>query len=88
MSTRGHRKTRLGVVVSNGMDKTAVVEITRRVKHPIYKKYIKRSKKYHVHDEQNELRVGDRVQITETRPLSKTKRWALKTVVEKAPVLD
>ena len=88
MSTRGHRKTRSGVVVSNSMDKTAVVEITRRVKHAIYKKYIKRSKKYHVHDEQNELCVGDKVQIVETRPLSKTKRWSLKTVVEKAPILD
>lgn len=88
MSTRGHRKNRLGVVVSNGMDKTAVVEITRRVEHPIYKKYVKRSKKYQVHDEQNELRVGDKVQIVETRPLSKTKRWTLMAIVEKAPVLE
>ena len=85
---RGHRKTRIGVVVSDKMEKTCVVEITRKVKHPIYKKYIKRSKKYHVHDEQNECRVGDRIQIIETRPLSATKRWRLSSVVEKAPVFD
>ena len=85
---RGHRKTRIGVVVSDKMEKTCVVEITRKVKHPIYKKYVKRSKKYHVHDEQNECRVGDRIQIIESRPLSATKRWRLSSVVEKAPVFD
>ncbi len=88
MNIRGHRKDRVGVVVSNKMNQTAVVEITRRVKHPIYKKYIKRSKKFHVHDANNELNIGDRVQIEETRPLSKTKRWRLKSVVERAPVFE
>lgn len=87
-SPRGNRKARIGVVVSSKMDQTAVVEITRRVRHPIYKKYIKRSKKYYVHDPQNELGIGDRVQIEETRPLSKLKRWRLKSVVEKAPVFE
>ena len=88
MNIRGHRKDRVGVVVSNKMNQTAVVEITRRVKHPIYKKYIKRSKKFHVHDANNELNIGDRVQIEETRPLSKTKRWRLKSVVARAPVFE
>lgn len=88
MNIRGHRKERVGVVVSNKMNQTAVVEITRRVRHPVYKKYIKRSKKFHVHDANNELNIGDRVQIEETRPLSKTKRWRLKSVVEKAPVFE
>ena len=85
---RGHRKTRSGVVVSDKMDKTVVVEITRRFKHKVYAKYIKRSKKFQVHDEQNEGRTGDRVLIEETRPLSKHKRWRLKAVIEKAPVFD
>ncbi len=87
-SQRGHRKTRTGVVVSDKMEKTCVVEITRRVKHPVYQKYIKRSKRYHVHDETNECRVGDRIQIVETRPVSATKRWRLKNVIEKAPVFE
>jgi small subunit ribosomal protein S17 len=85
---RGHRKTRVGVVVSDKMNCTAVVEITRRVLHPKYKKYVKRSKRYHVHDAENTCRVGDRVMIEETRPLSKLKRWRLKEVIEKAPVFD
>lgn len=85
---RGHRKTRVGVVVSDKMNRTAVVEITRRVLHPKYKKYVKRSKRYHVHDAENTCRVGDRVMIEETRPLSKLKRWRLKEVIEKAPVFD
>ena len=88
MNTRGHRKDRIGVVVSDKMDKTVVVEITRRYRHPVYGKYVKRSKKYHVHDERNDCRIGDRVQIEETRPLSKMKRWRLKTVIQKAPVFD
>jgi small subunit ribosomal protein S17 len=70
------------------MDKTVVVEITRRVKHPIYKKYIKRSKRFHVHDENNECRIGDQVRIKETRPLSRLKRWRLESVIEKAPVFE
>jgi small subunit ribosomal protein S17 len=85
---RGTRKTRIGVVVSNKMDKSCVVEITRRYQHSVYGKYIKRSKKFHVHDERNECRIGDRVLIEETRPLSKLKRWRLKEIVEKAPVFD
>lgn len=88
MKTRGHRKDRIGFVVSDQMDKTIVVEITRRYRHPTYGKYVKRSKKYHVHDERNDCRIGDRVQIEETRPLSKMKRWRLKTVIQKAPVFD
>jgi len=87
-TTRGQRKNRLGVVVSDKMDKTIVVEITRRFRHPIYGKYIRRSKKYHVHDANNECRIGDRVLIEETRPISKLKRWRLKEVIEKAPVFD
>lgn len=88
MINRGHRKTRAGFVVSDKMDKTVVVEITRRVKHPIYKKYIKRSKRFHVHDENNECRIGDQVRIKETRPLSRLKRWRLESVIEKAPVFE
>ena len=87
MATRGHRKNRVGVVVSDKMDKTIVVEVTRRFKHPMYQKYMKRSKKYHAHDETNDCRMGDRVIIEETRPLSKQKRWRVKSVIERAPVL-
>ena len=87
MATRGHRKNRVGVVVSDKMDKTIVVEVTRRFKHPMYQKYVKRSKKYHAHDETNDCRMGDRVVIEETRPLSKQKRWRVTSVIERAPVL-
>jgi small subunit ribosomal protein S17 len=80
---RGHRKLREGVVVSSGMDKTVVVAQKRRVPHPLYKRYITLTKKYHVHDEKNECSVGDRVRIMETRPISKTKRWRLVSVLEK-----
>jgi small subunit ribosomal protein S17 len=72
-----------GVVVSDKMDKTIVVKVERRVQHPIYKKFIRRSKKYHAHDEGNEFKAGDTVRIEETRPLSKTKSWRLVEVVEK-----
>jgi small subunit ribosomal protein S17 len=82
MSERGHRKTQLGVVVSDKMEKTAVVRVDRLVKHQQYNKYIKRSVKYKVHDEQNSCKVGDRVQIIECRPLSKDKRWSLKQIIE------
>lgn len=81
---RGTRKTRVGMVVSNGMDKTVVVSVERLMKHPFYKKYIKRTKKFKAHDDQNECQVGDKVKIMETRPLSKTKRWRVVEVVEKA----
>jgi small subunit ribosomal protein S17 len=85
MKERGIRKRRTGVVVSNKGDKTAVVRVERRFKHPVYKKYIIRSKKYHVHDEENACRVGDKVLIEETRPISKLKRWRLKEFIERAP---
>ena len=82
MSERGHRKTQVGVVVSDKMEKTVVVKVDRLVKHSVYSKYIKRSDKYKVHDEQNISKVGDRVQIIERRPLSKDKRWSLKQIIE------
>jgi small subunit ribosomal protein S17 len=82
MIERGHRKTQVGVVVSDKMEKTVVVKVDRLVKHSIYSKYIKRSVKYKVHDEQNSSKVGDRVQIIECRPLSKDKRWSLKQIIE------
>ncbi len=78
-------KTRVGKVVSNKMDKTCVVTIERQVKHPLYKKYIRRSKKLYVHDETNQAGIGDTVEVAEmTRPLSKLKRWRLVRVIEKA----
>ena len=84
MSERGFRKVRIGEVVSNKMDKTIVVKIEDSVKHPIYKKIIKRTIKFKAHDENNECIIGDRVDIMETSPLSKDKRWRLTKIVEKA----
>ena len=81
---RGERKLRQGVVVSDKMDKTVVVEIRRRTTHPLYRKTITRSEKLHAHDESNDVRVGDRVQVAETRPLSKKKRWRVTEVLERA----
>ena len=81
---RNLRKTRTGLVVSDKMDKTVVVAIADNVQHPLYKKIVKRTVKLKVHDEQNECRVGDRVLIMETRPLSKDKRWRVVEIVEKA----
>ena len=75
MSERGLRKTRVGKVVSDKMDKTVVVEVSRTVLHPLYKKYVRRSKRFIAHDEANACRVGDQVRIVESRPLSKRKRW-------------
>ncbi len=75
------RKTRVGVVISDKMEKTLVVEHVARVPHPRFNKIVKRSKKYYVHDEKSEARIGDRVRIVETRPLSKLKRWALAEVL-------
>jgi small subunit ribosomal protein S17 len=80
-STTSNRKTRVGVVVSDKMDKTLVVEHVARVPHPKFNKIVKRSKKYYVHDEAGEAKIGDRVRIVETRPLSKLKRWALAEVL-------
>ena len=82
--TRNLRKTRVGMVVSDKMDKTIVVAIQDNVKHPMYGKVMKRTLKVHAHDENNECGIGDRVMIMETRPLSKTKRWRLVNIVEKA----
>ncbi len=75
------RKTRVGVVISNKMEKTLVVEHVARVPHPKFNKIVKRSKKYYVHDEENQGQIGDRVRIVETRPLSKLKRWSLAEVI-------
>ena len=84
MSERNLRKTRVGKVVSDKMDKTVVVAIVDNVKHPLYKKIIKRTVKLKAHDENNECRIGDRVEVMETRPLSKDKRWRVTTIIEKA----
>lgn len=81
---RGIRKTRVGVVVSDKMDKTIVVEIRTRVRHPLYGKIMNRTEKFKAHDENNECGIGDTVRVMETRPLSKDKRWRLVEVVEKA----
>ena len=84
MSDRAFRKTRVGKVVSDKMDKTIVVAIADSVQHPLYKKIIKRTYKLKAHDEQNECGIGDTVRVMETRPLSKDKRWRLVEVIEKA----
>ena len=81
---RNLRKTRIGVVSSNRMDKTITVAVERKVKHPIYGKFLNKTTKFHAHDEKNECTIGDVVRIMETRPLSKTKRWRLVEVIEKA----
>jgi small subunit ribosomal protein S17 len=83
MVERNLRKTKLGVVSSNKMDKTITVSVERKVKHPLYGKFVKKSTKFHAHDEKNECSIGDTVRIMESRPLSKTKRWRLVEVVEK-----
>lgn len=84
MSERNLRKTRVGSVVSDKMDKTCVVAIADSVKHPLYKKYIKRTIKLKAHDENNECGIGDKVEVMETRPLSKDKHWRVVRVIEKA----
>ncbi len=84
MEQRAFRKTRVGIVVSNKMEKTITVAIERKIQHPIYKKYFKKTTKLLAHDEKKECGIGDRVKIMETRPLSKLKRWRLVEVVEKA----
>ena len=86
MKERGLRKSQTGVVISDKMDKTVVVQVDRLVKHSTYKKYVRRRAKYTVHDETNACKIGDRVVIRETRPLSKTKRWRVSQIVEKAVV--
>lgn len=84
MTERGHRKTRVGTVVSDKMDKTVVVLVETMVEHPLYKKRVKQSKKYKAHDEENTCRVGDKVRIMETRPLSKDKNWRVAEIIERA----
>ena len=83
MAERNLRKTRIGFVTSNKMTKTITVAVERKVKHPIYGKFVKKTTRFHAHDEKNECSIGDLVKIMETRPLSKTKRWRLVEVVEK-----
>lgn len=81
---RKRRKTRVGVVTSDKSDKTVTVEVGRQFAHPLYGKQVKRTKKFHVHDETNEYKQGDVVRIVETRPLSKTKRWRVEGLIERA----
>ena len=84
MEVRGYRKTRVGVVVSDKMDKTIVVAIKTKVRHPLYGKMVNRTRKFKAHDEQYECGIGDTVKIMETRPISKDKRWRLVEIIEKA----
>lgn len=84
MAERNLRKTKIGVVTSNRMEKTVTVAIETKVKHPMYGKFVKKTTKFHAHDEKNECGIGDLVKIMEVRPLSKTKHWRLVEVVEKA----
>ena len=84
MKNRGYRKTRTGVVVSDKMDKTVVVAIKTKVRHPLYGKMVNRTRKFKAHDEENACGIGDTVRIMETRPLSKDKRWRVAEIIEKA----
>ena len=83
-NTRNLRKERVGVVVSNKMDKSIVVAVARKVKHPIYGKFVNKTTKLHAHDENNTCNIGDTVRVMETRPLSKTKSWRLVEIIERA----
>ena len=83
METRNLRKERTGVVVSNKMEKSITVAVKWKEKHPIYGKFVNKTKKYHAHDENNECSIGDTVKVMETRPLSKTKRWRLVEIIER-----
>jgi small subunit ribosomal protein S17 len=84
MKTQGIKRQVIGTIVSNNMDKTVVVQVERLVKHPSYKKYIRRRNKFMAHDKDNSCGIGDRVLISESRPLSKTKRWRVSRIIEKA----
>lgn len=86
MESRGIRKSKVGMVVSDRMDKTVVVRVERLVPHPVYKKYVKRRTTYKAHDEKNGYRVGDKVEIVETRPVSKGKRWRVSRLIERTEV--
>ncbi len=83
MSDRGIRRTLVGQIVSDKMDKTVVVEVTRRFQHPVYKKYISRRKRYKAHDDDNEFQSGDTVELVDARPISKDKRWRVARLIEK-----
>ncbi|MGI6361291.1 MAG: 30S ribosomal protein S17 [Bacillota bacterium] len=87
MVERNSRKSRIGIVASDKMEKTIVVKVERKSRHPLYGKIVRKSKKYKVHDENNEARIGDKVLIKETRPLSKDKNWRLESILEKAPIV-
>lgn len=84
MTERNNRKQRIGIVVSDKMDKTITVAVEEHVRHPLYNKYVKQTKKFKAHDENNEAGTGDKVRIMETRPLSKSKTWRLVKIIEKA----
>ncbi|HRE88161.1 MAG TPA: 30S ribosomal protein S17 [Myxococcota bacterium] len=84
MSTQGNKKTLIGLVASDKMTKTVVVEVTRRMRHPVYHKYVQSRSRYKAHDENNDAKVGDRVLIEECRPLSRDKRWRVKQILERA----
>lgn len=84
---RGNKKSLTGIVVSDKMEKTAVIAVENYYRHPLYNKIIKKTKRYKAHDEQNECRMGDKVKITETRPLSKEKCWRVAQIIEKAPMV-
>lgn len=84
METRNLRKERIGVVSSNKMEKTITVEVKWKERHPLYGKYVNKTRKFHAHDDKNECNIGDTVRIMETRPLSKTKRWRLIEIIERA----
>jgi len=84
MEDRARRKARVGVVISDGRDETVTVEVLQQVRHPRYDKIVRRRKRYHVHNDANDARSGDTVRIMETRPLSKTKRWRVVEIVERA----
>jgi len=84
MSTQGNKKTLIGLVSSDKMAKTVVVEVTRRMRHPVYHKYVQSRQRYKAHDETNDCKIGDRVVIEECRPLSRDKRWRVKTIIERA----
>jgi len=84
VSERGHRKTVMGTVVSDKMEKTVTVVVERRLRHPLYRKFVTKSKKYHAHDEANECHTGDMVRLMEARPMSRSKRWRVIEIVKKA----
>jgi small subunit ribosomal protein S17 len=84
---RNNRKVRIGIVVSDKMEKTATVRVDNYVRHPLYGKNVMVSKKYKAHDEENQCRIGDKVKIMETRPLSKDKRWRVVEIIERAPII-